>query len=59
MVEVVHEGIRHRGKVSLWNGHAHSLCGKTFADKTFKEPLIFSGLTCDDCKSAKKAGKKF
>lgn len=56
--EVVHDGTTHSGKVSQWNGQARSLCGRTFAPGKFKETWFRGGVSCRDCKDAKKAGKK-
>ncbi|CAM02138.1 hypothetical protein A8924_3252 [Saccharopolyspora erythraea NRRL 2338] len=56
--ELVHEGTIHSGRVSLWDGRASSLCGKKFGPGTFREPFIFGGVTCGDCKTAKKIGQR-
>ncbi|MDA3627638.1 hypothetical protein OU415_19520 [Saccharopolyspora sp. WRP15-2] len=51
-------GERHDCKRSNWDRRAFSLCGKTFAANTIqKELLVYGGVTCKDCKAAKKAGK--
>ncbi|MCA1189536.1 MULTISPECIES: hypothetical protein [unclassified Saccharopolyspora] len=56
--DIVHDGIRHCGKVSPWDSLATSLCGKAFLDKTYAETM-FSGMpTCPDCVAAKRSGKK-
>ena len=54
----MHEGITHSARVSLWDRHADVLCGKTLAAGTYREKFLYGSLTCADCKSAKKAGKK-
>lgn len=51
-IDVVHEGTTHRSTVSLWNGRAHALCGKTFAAGKFREKLFLGSVTCDECKEA-------
>lgn len=56
-IEVVHAGLTHRTTVSLWDGQARSLCGKTFTAGTFRENWFNGGVTCRDCKDAHKAGK--
>lgn len=55
--EIVHDRITHSAEVSMWDGRAHSLCGKDFAHKTFKEKLIYGSVDCPDCRAEKKAGK--
>lgn len=55
--EVIYDGTTHSGDVSLWNGRAHSLCGKSFEPGKFKERWFRGSVSCRDCKDAKKAGK--
>ncbi|MEU6129351.1 hypothetical protein ABZ805_09280 [Saccharopolyspora sp. NPDC047091] len=56
--DIIHDGIRHCGKVSPWNSDATSLCGKFFLHATY-EDTFFSGMpTCPECKAAKRGGKK-
>ncbi|MER5389030.1 hypothetical protein [Saccharopolyspora sp. NPDC002686] len=57
MTEFMHEHVMHKGKRSSWDGRGFSLCGKTFAASTIWEPFFYGGVTCEDCKAAKKAGK--
>ena len=60
MHEIKHRdtGIRHHGKDYWWDGRAVSLCEKSFPHKTYKEPLVYSGVTCAECKDAKRQGKR-
>ncbi|WP_243788463.1 hypothetical protein [Saccharopolyspora gloriosae] len=55
--EILHEGITHGAQVSLLNGRAISLCGKSFAERTFKEKMFHGSVNCPDCKHAKRRGR--
>lgn len=55
--EIVSAGIVHSARRSWWDGKARSLCGKDFTTG-FREKLIYGSVTCRDCRSEKKAGKR-
>lgn len=58
MSDIITDEHTHKGKVYFWDGRAETLCGKTFKSGTFRQPFIYGGADCGDCKKAKTAGKK-
>ncbi|GAA3360480.1 hypothetical protein [Saccharopolyspora gregorii] len=56
--DIIHDGIRHCGKVSSWNSLATSLCGKFFHEATYRDTWLSGMPTCPDCVAAKRSGKK-
>lgn len=57
--EVIEKGpkITHiAAKRSYWDNRAISACGRTFVSGTFKEPLIYGGVDCADCREVRRTG---
>lgn len=56
--EISYEGITHRADVSWWDSRAISLCGKAFAENTYREKTFHGGVNCPDCKHARRHGRR-
>ena len=57
MSEIISGGVSHKGKASLWDGRAKTLCGKRFDSRSYKEPFFYGPPTCPDCKKGVAEGK--